>query len=226
MKKVIPNILAPYRQHARMIDQEGYVLFETNSYWVGIQRHLKVMVLEYSDRIKIYHQRKCIREYKLPLFGIRSKKVQPDGVTIPYRPKKYTIPTHSEEKELTEYSKEVKEYLKFALKTHGPQNRYQLIRQIYFLYKNLSPSVFDKTIARAFKYKINTKGTLEKIAIYIVNKENSSDSEMNHDYDFASELDMSLSEIDNYFEGLYSSSPDLKSYDKKWGGESNEQVSK
>jgi hypothetical protein len=224
MKKVIPHVSPPYRQHSRIIDQEGYILFETNSYWVGIQRHLEVMLLEYVDKIKIYYQRKCIREYKLPAFGVRSKKVQPDGVTIPYRPKKRTIQPNDEEKELNDYSEKVKEYLKFALKTHGPQNRYQLIRKIYFLYKSLSPSIFDKTIDRALKYRINTKGTLEKIAVYIMNKDNieNDNDNKNFDYDFTLE---GLNENEQ-LDGLYGADPDLDSYDKRWGGEDNEQSNK
>lgn len=213
MAKIIPHISAPYRQHNRIIDQEGYILFGTNLYWVGVQRHLEITLLEYADKIKIYYQRKIICEYNLPPFGTREKKFKPDGVTIPYRPKKHTVAPHEEEKELRAYSVLVSNYLDFSLKAHGPQNRYQFIRQVYYLYKNLSHSLFDKTIERALKYKIRNRATLEKIAIYIVSKDENVAPEL--------EIEFSLSDANDYRDGLYGNDPDLSSYDRKWGG-SNE----
>lgn len=208
MIKIIPHISAPYRQHNRTVDQEGYVLFGTNLYWVGVQRNLEVTLLEYADKIKIYHNRKVIGEYNLPLFGTKEKKFKPDGVTIPYRPKKSTVPPHDEEEELRSHSSTLNNYLNFALKAHGPQNRYQFIRQVYHLYKSLDSSLFGKTIERAFRYRIRNKSTLEKIAVYIMNKEEFVIPEL--------ELEFALEDVDNYKDGLYIDGPDLNSYDEKW----------
>lgn len=210
MIKVIPNTSEPYRQHTRSVDQEGYVLFGTNLFWAGVKKNSEVTVLEYSDRIVIYQNRKIVQEHKLPTFGTRTKKIVPDGVMIPYRPKKTTVPPHDEEKELRSSSALVKNYLDFALKSFGPQNRYQFIREVYHLYKNLTPSLFENTIERAFKYRIRSKATLEKIAVYIMNKDDFVMPEL--------EVEFALGDSSNYIDGQYGHDPDLTTYDKKWRG--------
>ena len=210
MTKVTPYISEPYRQHNRVVGQEGYVLLGTNLFWASARRDSDVIVLEYADRIVIYQNRKVVCEHTLPPFGIREKKFKPDGITVPYRPKKTTVPPHDEEKELRSLSNLVNDYLEFALKAFGPQNRYKFIREVYHLYKNLTPSLFNKTIERAFKYRINSKSTLEKIAIYIMNKDEFVIPEL--------ELEFVLSDSSNYSDGLYGHDPDLNLYDKKWGG--------
>lgn len=214
MAKVIPLIAEPYLQHNRSVDQEGHVLFGTNLFWVGVPKDSDVTVLEYSDRIVIYQKRKLIGEHKLPPFGVRAQRFKPDGVTVPYRPKKTTVPPHDEEKELRSIVL-VNDYLDFALKAFGPQNRYQFIREVYYLYKNLTPSLFDKTIKRAFKYRIRSKSTLEKIAIYIMNKDDFVIPDL--------ELELGLNESRNYSDGQYGHEPDLSVYDQKWGGDNEEE---
>lgn len=205
MTKIIKGIGEPYRQYSRKVDQEGYILFETNLYWSGLKRNSQIILLEYSNRIVVYQDRKIVFEHNLPLFGTRKEKFMQKGVTIPYRPKKTTIPPKNEEMELRK-SVLTNEYLDFSLKTLGPQNRYQLIRQIYHLYKKLSPILFTKTIERAMKYKIVDKNTLEKIALYIMNKEEL----------VVPDINVTLDEVNRCEEGKYGGDPDLTAYDKKW----------
>ena len=211
MTKIIPHTSEPYRQHNRVVGQEGFVLLGTNLFWASARRDSNVTVLEYADRIVIYQNRKVICEHYLPSFGTRKKKFKPDGVTVPYRPKKVTVPPDDEEKELRSLSIVINDYLEFALKTLGPQNRYKFIREIYYLHKNLTPSLFDKTIKRAFRYRVRSKSTLEKIAIYIMNQDEFAMSDLN--------LELSLIDSNDHKDGLYGHDPDLSIYDKKWGGE-------
>jgi hypothetical protein len=197
MKKVV-YAMPPYRQFPnRIVDQEGYIVFNTNLYWVGIQKHLNVSVLEYPGTLQIFHARKFVREYKLPPFGTREKKFTPEGVTIPYRPKKKTVPPNDEEKELRQGSS-TSEYLDFVLKPLGPQGRYQLIRKVYHLYKTLTPHYFNETINRALRFKVRDKNKLEKIAHYLT----CSDGFDLSDFEEAELAD------------AYSKEPDLKTYDQ------------
>lgn len=208
MTKIVKGIGRPYRQYPRKIDQEGYILFGTNLYWSGLKRDSHTILLEYHDRIVVYQDKKQVFEHSLPAFGVRKEKFMPDGVTIPYRPKKITVLPKNEEKELRQSSL-TNEYLNFALKTLGPQGRYQFIRQLYYLSKKLAPSLFAKTIERAIKYRIKNKNTLERIALYIMNK----------DEFVMPDLDFTLDDFNNCGEGEYGHEPDLTLYDKKWRGD-------
>ena len=98
MTKIIPHTSEPYRQHNRVVGQEGFVLLGTNLFWASARRDSNVTVLEYADRIVIYQNRKVVCEHTLPPFGIREKKFKPDGITVPYRPKKTTVPPHDEDR--------------------------------------------------------------------------------------------------------------------------------
>lgn len=210
MTKIVKGVGEPYRQHSRKVDQEGYILFNTNLYWSGLRRDSTATLLEYPDRIVVYQDRKIVFEHQLPHFGSKNEKFKPDGVAVPYRPKKTTILPKNEETELRK-SQLTNDYLNFALKTFGPQNRYQFIRQVYYLYKKLAPSLFIKTIERAYRYKVKNKNTLEKIALYIMTK----------DEFVIPDLEFTLDDIHNDREGEYGHEPDLTLYDKKWRG-SNE----
>ncbi|MBF0300851.1 MAG: helix-turn-helix domain-containing protein [Oligoflexia bacterium] len=170
MSPMPPYVMAPYQQLSRVIDQEGYILLGTNLYWVGLQRNMEVTVLEFLDHLKIYHKRKIVSEYPLPPYGTRQKKFRPKGMNIPYRPKKTTVPPNEEEHELRK-DPLVNEYLSLVLLPLGPQSKYQFIRQLYHLYKNLTPLLFKQVIERALQYKVSKKSTLERIAVYLMNKD-------------------------------------------------------
>jgi hypothetical protein len=200
MKTVLKGIHPPYISHTRIIDQEGYVLLRTNLYWVGIRRGMEVTLLEYANKVVIYNNRKLITEYALPLFGIKQTKFRPTGVSVPYRPKKTTVPPFSEEKELR-LLPFCNDYFDMSLKELGPQQRYKMIRQVYYLSKKLTQDLFEKTIMRALKYNIKDKNTLEKISIYLMNQE----SFILGDYMDSSET------TDEH----WSNSPDLNKYYKE-----------
>jgi len=56
--KLPTHLPAPYLPIERGTDQYGYVALSANYYWVPGTKRDDVMVLEYSDRIKIYQARK------------------------------------------------------------------------------------------------------------------------------------------------------------------------
>ncbi|MBF0366170.1 MAG: hypothetical protein HQK50_11400 [Oligoflexia bacterium] len=165
---------------------------------------MEVTILEFLDHLKIYYKRKVVGEYPLPPYGTRQKKFRPKGVNIPYRLKKTTVPPNEEEHELRK-DPLVNEYLSLVLLPLGPQSKYQFIRQLYHLYKSLTPLLFKQVIERALQYKVSKKSTLERIAVYLMNKE-----------------EVVISDLDlppDVEETLYSKEPDFTnySYDKEYG---------
>ena len=60
MIKVYRHLPRPYRQHQRVVDQYGYINFDSSSYWVRRGTERKVTVLEYADEINIYSKNKLI----------------------------------------------------------------------------------------------------------------------------------------------------------------------
>lgn len=79
LKKLAPYIEPPYLIHKRKTDQYGYASVNGNYYWIpGTRRH-DVKVLQYSDHLKIYHQRKQLGRYPLPPDGVRNEVITPEG---------------------------------------------------------------------------------------------------------------------------------------------------
>jgi len=156
--QISPYIHPPYDIHYRLMDQYGYISFSGNFYWVPQVPDLsrqKVKVLQYSDSIQVYFQRKLLVRYELPPEGVRNQKFTPPDQTPKYQPWNRKKPKVSEEKILRTLSDVVNRYLDFAL--HQSQKigrKHHFIRQLYGLYRRLAPSLFLKTIQRALTYRI------------------------------------------------------------------------
>lgn len=166
LKKVPAFVTPPYLEHGRGTDQYGYASFDGNFYWIpGTSRH-DVKILQYSDRLKIYHKRKLLGKYELPPDGVKNEKISPTGQTKPKnQPNNRKKPTAMEETKLRAVAPEVDTFLNtFALNQNG-KKRHRLIRELYCLYQKLTPDLFIKTIKRALKYRITDIRTIEKIAV-------------------------------------------------------------
>ncbi|MCP4911500.1 MAG: helix-turn-helix domain-containing protein [Oligoflexia bacterium] len=204
--KLPPFVSPPYLQHKRGIDQYGYIPFDANYYWIpGTKRH-DVVVLQYCNCIKIYHNRELLTEYQLPPDGIKNKTFSPKGQTIPrHKPKDRKRSTEQEEKKLRAVSEQVDAYLNFALKPKGIQ-KHRFIRELFALYRKLAPSIFIKTIKRALKYRITDMKTVERIAFLQLKD---SDYEMPF-----IEIDKEFQNSQAYIEGQLGDDVDLSIYDK------------
>jgi hypothetical protein len=165
----LPSALpAPYLLHGRGIDQYGYVALEANYYWVpGTSRH-EVSVLQYSDQLKIYHERQLLGEYELPPEGIKNEVFYPKGHRKPVQqPKWRKKPAVDEEKKLRATGKQVDAYVAFVKKQKGIQV-HRFIRALYGLSQKLASELFIQTINRAHKYRISDIKTIERIAILMM----------------------------------------------------------
>lgn len=204
--KLPPYISPPYLVHTRDIDQYGYIPFEANFYWVPGTSRGQVLVLQYSKIIKIYRARKLLVEYPLPPDGVKNEIFSPKGFPKPqYKPKNRKKPTEQEEKKLRALSEEVNEYLNFALKAKGKE-KYKVIRELFGLYRKITPQIFIKTIKRALKYRITDTRCIERIALLQMTE---GDLQIPH-----AEIDEQFQDREVYREGHLSDEVDLSIYEK------------
>jgi transposase len=167
LKKVPLFVTPPYLVHKRRTDQYGYASCDGNYYWIpGTSRH-DVKLLQYSDRIKIYHKRELLCEYELPPDGVKNAKIRPEGQPASrYQPNNRKRPTAGEEKKLRAVSPAISAYLDFAIKDkQNGKKRHGFIRRLYGLYQRLDQSLFIKSINRALKYRVTDIATIERIAV-------------------------------------------------------------
>jgi hypothetical protein len=164
LAKIPPYVTPPYIAHERGTDQYGYISFDGNYYWIPGLKRLDAKVLEYADRIKIYHRRDMLTQYNLPPDNVKNKRFYPPGRRPKYRPAQRSKPTFAEEKKLRLVSETVDAWLNFALKHRNGKRKHQFIRRLYGLYRKMPSVLFDKTIRRAFDYRIDDVETVERIA--------------------------------------------------------------
>ncbi len=204
----IPSYLPrPYRVSDRVIDQYGYISFIGNYYWIpGASRH-PVKVLEYSDSIKIFHDRNELIEHKLLPYNVRNKRVMPENVSdIDYAPKSQKKPSKEMENELLSLGGDVPAYIDFIKKQKGIRIHI-FIRDIYKLSKRRNIEIFHKTITRSLQYRIVKTKTIESIFLTYLNSEN---IETFIDCDFDNEY----TSRDTFLEGEHSKKPNIEIYDE------------
>lgn len=206
--KLPPHVHPPYQLHMRVVDQYGYASFDGNFYWVPqlSKDGNKVKILQYSDNIEIYQQRKLLVKYPLPSAEVKNQRFSPPGETPPHQPKYRKKPTTFEEKKLREVSTEVNDYLNFALKqSQSIKQKHRFIRQLYGLYQKLAMPLFIKTLERALNYRISNPESIEEMAVQLLKEGNYRMPTTSIDEDFQ--------ERESYLEGCIGGEVDLSEYD-------------
>jgi transposase len=166
LKKIPSFVTPPYLVHERCTDQYGYASCDGNFYWIPGTSRYNVKVLQYSDRVRIYHKRKLLCEYDLPPDGVKNEKISPKGQPkSKYQPNNRKRPTAEEEKKLRAISTETDAYLNFVLKSKTGRKRHGLIRRLYGLSQKLDPALFIKSVNRALTYRVIDIATIERIAV-------------------------------------------------------------
>ncbi len=206
LKKLPGYIVAPYLVQKRNTDQYGYASVDGNFYWIpGTRRH-QVKVLRYAEHLIIYKDRTLLGRYQLPADGVKNETIPPEGQSKPpYQPKDRKKPTAKEEAVLRNASKQINDYLDFAIKNSGRQ-QHRFIRRLYGLYRNMAREVFIKTVKRALTYRITNIETVERIATLQLT---------------AGKYQLPLPRVDShlenrstYIEGCFADEVDLSIYDK------------
>ena len=215
-----PYVHPPYQLHERLVDQYGYASFNGNYYWVpelsvssvSSDRN-KVRILQYSNCIQIYHQRKLLVQYPLPEDGddeeVKNQRFSPPGQSPPYQPRYRKKPTAAEEKKLRTVSTIVDDYLNFAFKqSQTIKQKHRFVRQLYGLYQKLALPLFIKTVERALKYRITTIVAIEEMATLLL-------TEGNYRMPIESAtFDGDFKNRESYLEGCISDQADLSEYDR------------
>ncbi len=211
------HLPAPYLHHERKIDQYGYVPFDGNYYWIPRESESQdgeprsqdrnVKVLEYSERLQIYRNRKCVAEYALPADGVKNQLFSPEGMPKPVRqPKDRKKPTEEEEKRLRTLSPTVENYLDLALQSRSGIERHHFLRELFLWAERLTPALFVPVVERALRYGITDLATLERIARLSLRQ-----GELVLP---GAEVDESFEQRAAYQEGRLTDVPDFSSYDQ------------
>jgi transposase len=211
LRSIPPAIEPPYSVHHRGTDQYGYAAFDGNYYWVPGSKRSDVLILQYSDRIKIYCKRELLAQYMLPADGVKNQLISPEGLVPPVcKPKSRSRPTEEEEKKLRSLAPEVNAYLDFALAPKGI-TRHRLIRQLFSLSGKIAPAMFTAAVTRALKYRITDIDTIERICLLYLRAGNqqipSMDQIINED----------IESREAYREGCSSAEVDLSVYEEMYG---------
>ena len=198
------HLPAPYQVHERGTDQYGYAAFEGNYYWVPGTKREDVKVLQYARRLKLYRARECLAEYPLPADGVKNAKFAPPGRPQPrHNPSNRRRPTEEEEKRLRAIDERVGLYLDFALKPKGIE-RHRFLRRLFALSRQMSVTVFVRTLERALRYGIDEIDTLRRIALLVLDASE-------HPLP-AVDIDQSFCTRESYLEGRLTDAPDFSRY--------------
>ena len=202
-----PHLPPPYLAHERGTDQYGYVSFDGNYFWVPGTERDDVKVLEYSDRLKIYLNRKCLAEYLLPADDVKNQRFSPEGMPAPqHQPNNRKRPTQEEEKRLRAMSPAVDAYLDFALNSDAGIQRHRFIRELFALASRMTSSLFIQTIERALHYRIVNIVALGRIALMYMRQGARTLPCVDVDENFLKR--------EAYLEGSLTDTPDFSIYDK------------
>jgi len=198
------HLPAPYLARGRGTDQYGFAAVDGNYFWVPGKDRRDVIVLEFSDRLKIYCGRDFLIEYPLPPDGVKNKRFSPEGPEPRHAPKNRRKPTVEEEKRLRALGETVGAWLDFALEPGGIA-RHRAVRELYRLSRETPAPVFLRAVERALKFRIHSVMTIRRIAYLYMNEDQITLP--------SAEVDESLLERATYLEGRLTDQPDLTAWE-------------
>ena len=198
------HLPAPYQVHERVIDQYGYVAFGANYFWVPGTLRGHIQVLEYSNRLDLYHARELLAQYPIPPSDMKNKIFGSNPHPMERgQPQQQRASSQIEETRLRALAG-VSAYLDFCLQAPGIQ-RHVFLRKLFALSQKMTPELFTRSVERALKYRIMRLDTLERIARLQLN---------GGTLDFSSiPIDETYQQRPTYQEGSLTDPPDLSQYD-------------
>jgi transposase len=206
LSRVPAELCAPYLELARSVDQYGFVACEGNYYWVpGEERH-PAKVLLYDRRLEIYSSRRLLASYPLPPEWTKNQSFSPPGQGQPlHYPNNRKRPTQNEERQLRTLGVSVVAYLDLALSPKGAE-RHRLVRMLFTLWRQTSPELFEKIVARALRFGVTDPQALDRIAILLLNQDGAPIPNLSVHED--------LQERKSFQDGLWTDPPDFSLYDR------------
>lgn len=175
----LPSLIEPpYREHQRTVDPYGYVAFDGNYYWVPEKVRGTLSVIEYDNRIDIYHHHKKLIEHPLAPWNVKNKQITPPGVTVPSqvpRSRKYGF--REEEKRLREMGPAACAYLDYVQSAAcAIHQKPKFIRELHRLAGRMSASLLCGTLERALEYRVAGIDSLERITEQLLRQREGQDS--------------------------------------------------
>lgn len=212
LKKLPPYVSPPLLTHERETDQYGYGAFDGNYYWVPGHGRGRVVVLEYSEKIRILRNREQLAEYAIAPIGVKNERFKPANVPAAEQaPRSNKKRMGVEEKRLQAIDPAVSEYLEFIKKCPASFiKRQRLIRELFNLSLKLSPQLFMQAVARAHRYRITDMDTIERIAVFLMR---GNGARVDADSDFDEDTESSLQNRETYRDGQITDLPDPSKYD-------------
>ena len=211
LQELSPAIEPPYRRYSRDADKNGFIPVSANYYWVPKARQEQLEVVEYPGQIKVYRGQSLLVEYLLKPGHIKHERVipeKPEGYAGEKKARDPHPKSDAEENKLKCGGEIMARYLDFiGTKQGAVRYRHKFIKGLYSLSLRTAPSVFQKVIARALDYKINSLDSLERMIIQLVRSDSPDWPET-----FSSSDDFESRE--SYLEGKVSAQPDLFAYAK------------
>lgn len=169
LQKLPEFIHPPSQQHNRIIDQYGYIAFNSNFYWVPDKHAGTVSIVAYADHIDIYDSRhnKIITHTlfdELTKGQIREPDPQQGKKAQRCKPNNRKNDSKEEQEILRRDGEVVSSYLDFILsRQSGIAYRHRFIRNLYLLRKKTTQSLFTKAVERALHYKVNDISQINNI---------------------------------------------------------------
>lgn len=142
----------------------------------------KVKIIQYREHICLFDKGKELVRYSLPADGVKNQRFAPLGTHLKYKPRQLKKPSHEEEAYLRSLGESIGVYVEFVKSTaSGIHYKNEYLRRLYFLSKKLSRTLFNSTIERALKYRVNKIESLSRIAALLMNKKDINLPDIHHD---------------------------------------------
>jgi hypothetical protein len=136
---------------------------------------------------------------------VKNQRFSPEGLPAPpHQPHNRKHSSQEEETRLRAFSPAVAAYLDFALQTPGLQ-RHQWVRRLFALSRKMTAELFNRTLARALKYRIISLEVIERIAVLSLGQ--------GPGYLPFAEIHEDYQAREAYQEGSLTEKPDLSIYD-------------
>ncbi|MCP4705505.1 MAG: transposase family protein [candidate division Zixibacteria bacterium] len=169
--KLSQYISSPYRPHERLVDNYGYIAFNSNFYWVPKTVGKRIKVIEYAKHIDFFEKKKLLISYELPDEEIKNEVFVPKNIPkLPhYKPNNRKKGCYNEEKILRQEDNIIAQYIDFVKsKKSNIALKPKFIRQLYTMKKRTSTTLFIQIIHRAFEYQVNSIDRVHAIASQVI----------------------------------------------------------
>jgi hypothetical protein len=167
----LPDFISPPTlPHKRTVDKYGYIVFDTNFYWIPPGLYKQVSVVQYADRIVVYARPdQELISYKLPPSGTQGQTFAPaDRPSTRGQPNNLKKSCAKEEQLLRQKAEVVGQYVDFIRsKDCSVHRKPQFIRELYDLSRTCTKELFVNLMQRALQFRVCSIKVLLRMAVQL-----------------------------------------------------------